>query len=285
MRTVKKVHTAQYAPIADLITYSPLPSESLEMIDPFLFLNHHGPQIYKPGNNGLPFGPHPHRGMETVTFIVDGDILHKDSHGHESVITAGGVQWMTAGRGLIHAEVSSKDFKENGGNLEILQLWINLPRKLKMTEPRYFGYQKDEIPSIKIDGGKVTVNIISGFWGNIRGINNPLVSIQLNTIEFNSGGKLHTKVPKEENVFLYVVKGKLNINDKPAEMRQLAEFNNDGEEIDIAALTDSYIIFGHALPFKEPVAAQGPFVMNTIDEIREAYNDYKTGKFGEWKHE
>src|SRR5687768_13743051 len=103
MRTIKMIHKASYAPIADLITYSPLPSRSLQQIDPFLFLNHHGPQQYKPHNNGLPFGPHPHRGMETVTFILDGDIMHKDSAGHESVITAGGVQYMTAGRGLIHA--------------------------------------------------------------------------------------------------------------------------------------------------------------------------------------
>ena len=113
MRTIKKIHKAEYRPIADLKTWSPMPTRSLEMIDPFLFLNHHGPQTYTPNNRGLPFGPHPHRGMQTVTFILEGDIMHKDSGGHESVITAGGVQWMVAGRGLIHAEVSSDDFKKN----------------------------------------------------------------------------------------------------------------------------------------------------------------------------
>ena len=108
MRTIKGKHKAAYSPIGNLETYSPLPSRTLDQIDPFLFLNHHGPQHYAPHNNGLPFGPHPHRGMETVTFILDGDIMHKDTAGHESVITAGGVQWMTAGKGLLHAEVSSK---------------------------------------------------------------------------------------------------------------------------------------------------------------------------------
>ena len=109
------------------------------MVDPFIFLNHHGPQNYGPDNSGLPFGPHPHRGMETVTIIIEGDIAHKDSAGNNSVIESGGVQWMTAGKGLIHEEVSSDEFKEKGGPLEILQLWVNLPARLKMTEPKYKG--------------------------------------------------------------------------------------------------------------------------------------------------
>src|SRR5690606_33000410 len=110
-----KVHPSRFSPIADLITYSPLPSHSLRQIDPFIFLNHHGHQVYPPNNQGLPFGPHPHRGMETVTFILKGDIMHKDSGGHESIIEEGGIQWMTAGRGLIHAEVSSDKFRREGG--------------------------------------------------------------------------------------------------------------------------------------------------------------------------
>src|SRR5690606_7324252 len=108
------------------------PTAAVDHIDPFIFLNHHGFQVYPPKNRGLPFGPHPHRGFETVTFILEGDLAHKDSSGASSVINAGGVQWMTAGRGLIHAEVSSEDFLKNGGNLEILQLWVNLPAKYKM---------------------------------------------------------------------------------------------------------------------------------------------------------
>src|SRR5512147_1672581 len=138
MKTIKAHHKAEYEPIGDLVTYRVMPNNHIPMnqLDPFIFLNHHGWQQYAPNNNGLPFGPHPHRGFETVTFILEGDLMHRDSSGVSSVIKAGGVQWMTAGRGLIHAEVSSDEFKKNGGPLEILQLWINLPAKYKMTEPR-----------------------------------------------------------------------------------------------------------------------------------------------------
>ena len=137
--------------IGDLVTTRPLPGPGIEQIDPFLFLNHHGPQTYPPNNRGLPFGPHPHRGFETVTFILEGELAHRDSAGHESVIRAGGVQWMTAGSGLIHAEVSPEDFLRSGGPLEILQLWVNLPARLKMTRPRYQGVQADEIPTLMAD--------------------------------------------------------------------------------------------------------------------------------------
>jgi redox-sensitive bicupin YhaK (pirin superfamily) len=113
--------------IGDLVTRRPLPGPGLPDLDPFLFLNHHGPQLYPPHNRGLPFGPHPHRGFETVTFIIEGELAHRDSGGHENVIHAGGVQWMTAGRGLVHAELSPDSFKRSGGPLEILQLWVNLP--------------------------------------------------------------------------------------------------------------------------------------------------------------
>jgi len=130
-RTIKRQHPAYRDDIADLSTIRPLPGPGVEQIDPFLFLNHHGPQTYPPRNQGLPFGPHPHRGFETVTFILEGELAHLDSGGGESIIRAGGVQWMTAGRGLVHAEVSPDGFKQQGGPLEILQLWVNLPSRIE----------------------------------------------------------------------------------------------------------------------------------------------------------
>src|SRR6188508_1300632 len=150
MKTIKANHKAEYEPIADLVTYRAMPTKHVAMnqLDPFIFLNHHGWQEYPPGNNGLPFGPHPHRGFETVTFILEGELAHTDSAGHESVIRAGGVQWMTAGRGIVHAEVSPESFKRAGGRLDILQLWVNLPARLKMTAPRYVGVQADGIPAV-----------------------------------------------------------------------------------------------------------------------------------------
>jgi redox-sensitive bicupin YhaK (pirin superfamily) len=154
-KTLKRAHAAMRDDIADLTTRRPVPGRDVEQIDPFLFLNHHGPQVYAPHNRGLPFGPHPHRGFETVTFILTGELAHRDSAGHESIIKEGGIQWMTAGSGLVHAEISPQEFMRKGGPLEILQLWVNLPPRLKMTPPRYIGLQRDEIPAIATPVAKV----------------------------------------------------------------------------------------------------------------------------------
>lgn len=282
MRKIKKIHKAAYRPISDLKTWSPLPTSSLSQIDPFIFLNHHGAQVYPPNNNGLPFGPHPHRGMETVTFILDGDIMHKDSDGHNSVITAGGVQWMTAGSGLIHAEISSDDFKRVGGKLEILQLWLNLPARLKMTKPFYKGLQKEDIPALEYDEGKIKAQLISGNWDNTNGAFQSESDIHLSTLFFKTGAEITYNIPVERNIFCYIVKGRLLVNETAVEEHQLIEFENDAELVKITAFEDSTLIFGHAVPFKEPMVAYGPFVMNTEEEIQQAYQDYNDGKFGSW---
>lgn len=283
MRKIKKIHKAAYAPMDDLVTYRAMPTREVEYIDPFLFLNHHGPQVYKPGNRGLPFGPHPHRGFETLTFILEGDIMHQDTGGGKDVIEAGGVQWMTAGSGLIHAEVSSDKFKKEGGPLEILQLWFNLPAKYKMTEPRYVGLQKDRIPTVTEDDGKVKVNVISGNWGDTDGPIPSLSDIHMASIELQQGGSLTTRIAAERNIFFYVVRGAVNVNGEKAEKLHLVEFANEGEAIHIEATEDSYILLGHAKPFNEPVVAHGPFVMNTEQEIQEAFRDYQLGKMGSWE--
>ena len=282
MRTIKQQHRAVSAPIADLTTYRALPTESVEHIDPFLFLNHHGPQVYRPNNNGLPFGPHPHRGFETVTFILEGDILHKDSSGHESVIEAGGIQWMTAGSGLIHAEVSSDNFKKQGGPLEILQLWVNLPAKDKMTAPRYIGLQKDEIPTVTLDGG-VVLHAVSGQWAGTAGAVQPLADVQLAWLEFPAGTAVTLPIAAARSIFFYVVRGSLRVNGTETQALQLVEFNHDGNELTIEASTDAVLLLGHALPFNEPIVSYGPFVMNTEAEIQQAYRDYQRGAFGTWK--
>lgn len=284
MRTIKRIHKAEYRPIADLVTYSPLPTRSLQQIDPFIFLNHHGFQTYPAQNQGLPFGPHPHRGMETVTFILEGDIMHKDSSGHESVIGPGGVQYMTAGRGLIHAEVSSSEFKKKGGDLEILQLWLNLPAAKKMIQPNYVGLQKEEIPAFELDGGKLKVQQLFGEWDGVKGAFEGTFPLTLSTIYLKQGGKFEKEIPTEENIFFYIVSGELRINGEEILFRNLVEFTNTGEKIQVEALEDAILILGHARPFNEPMVAQGPFVMNTQQQIYEAYQDYQAGKFGSWEY-
>ena len=281
MRTIKQQHRAVSAPIADLVTYRALPTNSVEYVDPFLFLNHHGPQVYRPHNNGLPFGPHPHRGFETVTFILEGDILHKDSSGHESVIKAGGIQWMTAGSGLIHAEVSSEEFKKNGGPLEILQLWVNLPAKDKMTAPRYIGLQQDEIPTTTLAGG-VVVHAVSGDWAGTAGAVQPLADVQLAWLELPAGSRVTLPIAAARSIFFYTVRGALRVNRTETQALQLVEFNHDGDELTLEARAASVVLLGHALPFNEPMVSAGPFVMNTEAEIQQAYRDYQRGVFGSW---
>jgi len=283
MRTIKAQHKAVYEPVADLITYRAMPTQSapMNLIDPFIFLNHHGRQEYQAHNNGLPFGPHPHRGFETVTFILDGDLTHKDSSGIVSVIKEGGVQWMTAGSGLIHAEVSSDEFKAMGGPLEILQLWVNLPAKYKMIDPKYVGLQKEDIPVVELDNGKVAAHIVSGEWKGTKGPFEPLTDIHLSFIYFKEGGKYTIQIPKEQNVFLYIVKGEIKVNGDFARIHHLVEFNHDGKTIEMKATVDAVILFGYATPFNEPFFAYGPFVMNTREEIMQAYEDMKNGKFGD----
>ncbi|MBD1397552.1 pirin family protein [Pontibacter sp. JH31] len=283
MRKINKIHQATYAPIDDLITYRAIPTHDVEYIDPFLLLNHHGPQVYKPGNRGLPFGPHPHRGFETLTFILEGDIMHQDTGGGKDIIEAGGVQWMTAGSGLMHAEVSSEKFKQEGGPLEILQLWFNLPARYKMTAPKYIGLQKNKIPVVELDNGLVKVNVISGSWGEVQAPIQNLSDINMVSIEMEQGGEFVYNIPSERNIFFYVVRGSVKVNGETADKLSLVEFENTGKEIKVEALETAYILFGHALPFHEPVVSHGPFVMNTEQEIREAFQDYQMGKMGQWE--
>ena len=187
-RTIRRRHAARRDDIGELLTRRPLPGPAVEQVDPFLFLNHHGPQVYPPGNQGLPFGPHPHRGFETVTFIVEGELAHLDTAGHESVIRAGGVQWMTAGSGLVHAELSPQEFKRRGGGLEILQLWVNLPARLKMTAPAYVGLQRDAIPVLPTADGLGRVNLIAGRWGGAAGPVRSLTGVFMSTVELAAAG-------------------------------------------------------------------------------------------------
>ncbi|MBS7455531.1 pirin family protein [Coralloluteibacterium stylophorae] len=278
-RRVIAQHPAHRDDIADLVTRRPLPGPGLPHLDPFLFLNHHGPQVYPPDNRGLPFGPHPHRGFETVTFILAGALAHSDSGGHESVIDAGGVQWMTAGRGLVHAELSPEAFRRGGGPLEILQLWVNLPARLKMTAPRYVGLQREDIPAVDADDGRVCVRLVSGRFHDISGPVKPLVDVAMAVVELREGGRVVLPAPRTHTVFLYVVRGALHVGGTPVRPHHLVALDDGADEVELHAQGEASVLFGHAEPFAEPIVAHGPFVMNTAEEIREAVRDYQAGRF------
>lgn len=276
-RRVLSVHPAIREDIGDLVTRRPVPAPGLEQIDPFLFLNHHGPQTYPPHNRGLPFGPHPHRGFETVTFIIQGELSHHDTGGGESIIEAGGVQWMTAGRGLIHAELSPESFKQKGGPLEILQLWVNLPARLKMAEPNYVGVTAADIP-VQHPAQGVTMRPVSGTRDAPI---HSLTGVMLATLEMEPGTRCSLPAPTGRNVFFYSVRGASRIGETEVPQHHLAKIG-DGDQLDIASQNGGLILYGHADPIAEPVVAHGPFVMNTHGEIAQAVQDYQRGAFGDW---
>jgi len=166
--------------------------------------------------------------------------------------------------------------------MEILQLWLNLPARLKMTEPKYNGLQREDIPVLEKDNGKVQMNLISGEWESIRGAFNSMTGVHLSTIYFQPEGKLELDIPPDQNIFFYVIRGNPRVNGKMVEALHLVEFNNDETGLSIETEEESVIMLGYAQPFNEPVVAQGPFVMNKEEEIMQAYDDYKSGKFGTW---
>lgn len=283
-RKIKRTYQAVPAHMENLATWRALPTNEIEHLDPFLFLNHHGPQDFPENNSGLPFGPHPHRGFETLTFVIEGDVVHQDTGGGKDIIKAGGIQWMTAGSGLIHSEVSSEEFKKKGGREEILQLWMNLPSQLKMTKPRYYGLQENEIPRITKDNGKVTIQLISGEWEGEKGAVDSPTDLSISRIDLLKGGQFSIGIPAERAIFFYVVRGAVQINgDKEVNFRTLVEFAHEGENLEIKAQEDAILLLGHGKPFNEPVVAHGPFVMNTQEEIRQAIRDYQAGKMGMWQ--
>ncbi|MEP9358999.1 pirin family protein [Sphingomonas sp. KR3-1] len=277
MRTVKRLHPAFRDDIGDLVTRRPVPGPAIGHVGAFLFLNHHGPQTYPPNNRGLPFGPHPHRGFETVTFILDGELAHTDSAGHASIIRAGGIQWMTAGSGIVHAEVSPADFKRDGGPMEILQLWVNLPARLKMTAPRYVGAQAAAIPTVATDGA--TVHLISGDFGGTSGVVDSLTGVFLCWVEIEAGGSVTFDHLAGREVFLYGGRGMFHVEGTAVPHFHLAELT-PGDSVTITADAPALFLFGHAAPIDETIVAHGPFVMNSEAEIRQAFLDYQAGKFG-----
>lgn len=266
-----------------LSTWRAMPTHRIEWLDPFLFLNHHGPDFFKPFNRGLPFGPHPHRGFETLTYILDGELVHQDTTGYKSQITKGGVQWMTAGSGLLHSETSSPEFLKNGGNIEIIQLWLNLPKELKMTAPDYSGYQSEDLVHFSPEEG-VNLSLISGELFGRKGPHNSITNLTMSWFTAVEGSNITLEVPAGNEVLFYVVSGEVEANGREAGMRSLIQFDpTDKGEIHVQTKEDAVVLFGFGAPFGDPIVAHGPFVMNTAQEINEAVDDYQNGKMGVWK--
>jgi redox-sensitive bicupin YhaK (pirin superfamily) len=177
-----------------------------------------------------------------------------------------------------------QEFKKTGGPLEILQLWINLPARHKMATPRYIGLQKEEQVQINLDNNKITLDLIAGELDGQKGGIETFTPIFLSTVHLKADAQMHVDIPEEHHIFFYIVKGSVNILNQKINFRNLVEFLPKTKTLDFSTAEDSIVILGHALPFYEPLVAQGPFVMNSMEEIRQAYEDYQNGKFGTWDY-
>lgn len=281
IKKINKIINSKEVMMGPVKLNQPLPVAGLEQVDPFLLLHHAGPKFQEPGGkNVMEVGAHPHRGFEPVSFIFKGAIEHKDSRGNHSIIGAGGVQWMTAGMGIIHSEGPPKEFSEAGVEFEMIQLWVNLPKRLKMVQPKYQGFQKEAIPTFIDQGGKVRLNVVAGEYKGLKGPVESLTNITAYTLELKNGGKVKIEIPEARNTLLYQLHGKSFVQDQEVRDKQLVYFSNEGELVEIEAGKDSLMLFLAGDPINEPVVSWGPYVMNSQTEILEAMRDFQMGKMG-----
>jgi redox-sensitive bicupin YhaK (pirin superfamily) len=280
-RTIYRHIEAQDIQMGPVKLKQPLPAPGLRQVDPFLLLHHGGPKQHVPNDpNMLHVGAHPHRGFEPVTFIFQGEIRHKDSMGNDSVIKAGGVQWMTAGSGVVHSESASEAFRERGGELEIIQLWVNLPADMKMVEPRYQGFQREEIPLFETEDKKVKVQVVSGDFQGLTGPVDSLTGIRALAIRTEARGHIQIEESEDNNLLLYMLHGSAEVNGESLSTHTMLTFHPDGEIINIQADSESLLLYVAGKPIEERLAMYGPFVMNSHDEIVEAVQDFQKGKMG-----
>ncbi|WP_282784740.1 pirin family protein [Phaeodactylibacter xiamenensis] len=280
-RSVAAILPSEPIEMGQTMIKQPLPTVRVERIDPFLLLHHFGPYEVTPPFDPLDVGPHPHRGFEPVTFLYQGELRHKDSRGNEGILGSGDVQWMTAGRGIIHSERASRDFLEQGGVLEGVQLWINLPRKDKMVQPDYQNIKSADIPTVEVDGAKVRIKVVAGHFNGTKGPAQTRTELMALQVSIARTGFVQIPLPPGHNAFVYIVNGKVQLNDNWSyDKEHLIQFRLDGEGIALRAEADSEVLLLSGLPIGEPVAQWGPYVMNTQTEIMEAMRDYQMGKMG-----
>lgn len=269
---------------AGFLVHRPFPSSSLDHLDPFLLLDEMGPSDLGPGEaKGAP--DHPHRGFETVTYLLSGAMQHKDSQGNRGQLRPGDVQWMTAGSGVVHSEMPEPSFAASGGRMHGFQLWVNLPARDKMTKPRYQEIPASGIPVGKSEDGKVTARVIAGEALGKGAVIETRTPIFYLDYEVAPGASLEQPAPPEYNVFAYVVEGEGTFGPKrrPARRHEMVRFAADGDAVRIEAApgaTLRVLLIG-GVPLNEPVARYGPFVMNNRAELVQAFEDYQAGRLGE----
>lgn len=264
-------------PVRTLFSYN-----ASQLLSPFLLLDYAGPMDFPPTDERLGVGEHPHRGFETVTIVYDGEVEHRDSSGGGGRIGPGDVQWMTAASGIVHEEFHGRDFAREGGRFEMVQLWVNLPAKHKMSQPRYQAILDRDIPVVRIANDKATVRVIAGELRGAKGPANTFTPVNVWDLRAEAGQKMEFPIPDGYTTVLVVLEGSVVVND--SETLGAAEVglftrSGDGVQIETVVATKAVLLSGE--PIDEPVVGQGPFVMNSTQEIYQAIADYRSGKMGQ----
>jgi len=274
------VHATPQLEGEGMIVTRPFPTARLDQLDPFLLLDRMGPVTHGPGEaRGAP--DHPHRGFETVTYILDGAIEHEDSQGNRGRIGAGDVQWMTAGSGVIHSEMPGEEILRDGGRLHGFQLWVNLPRSDKMMKPRYQELRAAQIPTATSADGKVTVKVIAGESLGTRAAIDTRTPIMYLHVRLAAGARFTQAIPETFNALAFIISGEAAFGDRLARENDAVIFSLDRDVVAMATESGAELLLIGGVPLNEPLARYGPFVMNTEGEIRQAMIDYRSGRFGQ----
>ena len=253
---------------------------SQRRMSPFLMLDFAPKFTFEPSKTARGVGVHPHKGFETVSIAYQCAVEHHDSKGNHGIIYPGDVQWMTAGNGILHKEYHETEFSKKGGPMEFVQLWVNLPKENKSVEPHYQALTKDMMGEVVLENNAGKVKIIAGEFNGITGPAKTYTPVNIINFHLNKNGNAKANIPISHNTALVVINGDVQVNDAEVPEYSFVLFENEGEDIEITATTDSVVLLLSGEPINEPIASYGPFVMNTQDEIHEAIRDFQEGKFG-----
>ena len=254
---------------------------SMQRMNPFIMLDYNSKFYFTPTDVPRGVGVHPHKGFETVTVAYKGKVAHHDSSGNSGVIGEGDVQWMTAASGILHKEYHEKNFAKQGGDFQMVQLWVNLPAEAKKSKPKYQEVSHEKVGKFQLPDNGGEVEVIAGKYKNVEGAASTFTPLHLDNARLNKGAKAEFSFPAHYNTALLVVEGRIRINgEETAPADHFVLFENKGETFTIEALEDAVVLILSGEPINEPIAAHGPFVMNTKEELREAFHEFNTGKFG-----
>ncbi|AKP49561.1 pirin family protein [Cyclobacterium amurskyense] len=253
----------------------------MQRMNPFILLDYNSPYKFPPSSNPKGVGVHPHRGFETVTISYKGKVAHHDSSGGGGVIGEGDVQWMTAASGVLHKEYHEEEWSKTGGIFQMVQLWVNLPQKDKMSEPKYQAIKKEDINQHKLKNDAGHIEVIAGEYNETKGIASTFTPLHVLNVKLNESGKAVFTFPSNYNTALLVLEGSIVINgNEKIQTDHLALMANDGETFEVEADKEALLLLLSGLPIDEPIVSHGPFVMNTKKELLEAFDDFNNGKFG-----